>query len=175
MQVIKSIGRVMDIISGGTITGKVSACLGALLVAYFTPIVGLLITCFAFTTVDLVYGLKVAKRQCQKITSERGWRGTLRKLLDEFTIISLARLLEFTVLGEDGVFVLTGGVTVIIALTELWSILENLNTLDPKGPWRGLGKFLQKKGEDYTGVELKQKKDADNDNDVAAETQEIRL
>lgn len=53
----------MDVISGGTISGKVSACLGAMLLAYFTPIVGLLITCFAFTSVDLFYGIKVAKRQ----------------------------------------------------------------------------------------------------------------
>lgn len=160
----------MDIISGGTVFGKAAACLGALLVAYFTPIVGLLITCFAFTTVDLFYGLKVAKRQGQKITSEKGWKGTLKKILDEFTIISLARLLEFTVLGHDGVFVLTGGVTVIIALTELWSILENLNTLDPHGPWRGLGKFLRKKGEDYVGIKLKQEYNEHcNDNNAAAE------
>lgn len=158
----------MDVISGGTISGKVSACLGAMLLAYFTPIVGLLITCFAFTSVDLFYGIKVAKRQGQKITSERGWRGTLKKILDEFTIISLARLLEFTVLGHDGVFVLTGGVTVIIALTELWSILENLNTLDPKGPWRSLGKFLRKKGEIYIKTDLN-KDEHSNDNNVAAE------
>ena len=32
--------------------------------------------------------------------------------------------------------------------------IENLNTIDPKGPWRVLGKFLKKKGEDYTGIEL---------------------
>jgi hypothetical protein len=49
---------------------------------------------------------------------------------------------------------LTGGVTAIIALTEFWSVIENLNTIDPKGPWRVLGKFLRKKGEDYTGIEL---------------------
>lgn len=159
----------MDVISGGTITGKVLASLGAVTVAYFTPIVGLLITCFAFTSVDLFYGIKVAKRQGQKITSEKGWKGTLKKILDEFTIISLARLLEFTVLGHDGVFVLTGGVTVIIALTELWSILENLNTLDPKGPWRSLGKFLRKKGEAYIKVELnKDTNENSDDNSVAA-------
>ena len=64
----------------------------------------------------------------------------------EFAIIALARLLEFTVVGTTGVFVLTGGATVIITLTELWSILENLNTLYPNGPWRSLGKYLKKKG-----------------------------
>ena len=63
-------------------------------------------------------------------------------------------MLEFTVLGSTGVFVLTGGATVIIGLTELWSILENLNTLNPKGPWRSLSRFLKKKGEDYTGINI---------------------
>lgn len=57
-------------------------------------------------------------------------------------------------MDESGVFILTGGVTAIITLTEMWSILENLNTVDPNGPWRMLGKFLRKKGEDYTGIEL---------------------
>ena len=55
---------------------------------------------------------------------------------------------------SNGVFVLTGGVTIIVSLTELWSILENLNTLNPKGPWRALSQFLTKKGEDYTGIDL---------------------
>lgn len=54
------------------------------------------------------------------------------------TLIGLARLIEFTVLDYSGVFVLTGGITVIISLTELWSIIENLNTLYPKGPWKVL-------------------------------------
>jgi hypothetical protein len=76
------------------------------------------------------------------------------KLFDEFTIISLARLLESSVFGADDISILTGGTTIIIGLTELWSILENLNTLNPKGPWKALGKFLRKKGEDYIGTEI---------------------
>ena len=73
-------------------------------------------------------------------------------------------MLEFTVLGSAGVFVLTGGATVIIGLTELWSILENLNTLNPKGPWRALGKFLKKKGEDYTGINIEDNNDNNGTN-----------
>ena len=80
--------------------------------------------------------------------------GTLRKIRDEAIILALLHGLEWAVVDESGVFILTGGAAVIITLTELWSILENLNTLDPKGPWRMLGKFLRKKGEDYTGIEL---------------------
>jgi hypothetical protein len=62
--------------------------------------------------------------------------------------------LEYSVFGADQVFVLTGGITTIISLTEMWSILENLNTLNPHGPWKALGKFLKRKGEDYIGTEI---------------------
>lgn len=86
------------------------------------------------------------------------------KLFDEFTIISLARLLESSVFSADDISILTGGTTVIIGLTELWSILENLNTLNPKGPWKALGKFLRKKGEDYIGTEI-ELNNADTNND----------
>ena len=64
-------------------------------------------------------------------------------------------------------FVLTGGATVIICLTELWSILENLNTLDPDGPWKSIGIFLRKKGGEYTGIEINDKNnECDNNVDV---------
>lgn len=63
-------------------------------------------------------------------------------------------MIEFNILNDSSVFVLSGGITVIIALTELWSILENLNTINPDGPWKALGKFLKKKGEDYVGIKI---------------------
>lgn len=138
----------------GTWWGKTAIVIGSFLTAFYSPIVLLLITCFVFTVVDMCYGIKVACKFKKKIESHKSWKGTITKLADEFTIISLARLLEFAVLGSSGVFVLTGGATIIIGLTELWSILENLNTLDPKGPWRALGKFLKKKGEDHIGMEI---------------------
>lgn len=138
----------------GTWWGKAAIVIGSFLTAFYSPIVLLLITCFVFTVVDMCYGIKVACKFKKKIESHKSWKGTITKLTDEFTIISLARLLEFAVLGSSGVFVLTGGATIIIGLTELWSILENLNTLDPKGPWRALGKFLKKKGEDHIGMEI---------------------
>lgn len=91
------------------------------------------------------------------------------------TLIGLARLIEFTVLDYSGVFVLTGGITVIISLTELWSIIENLNTLYPNGPWKVLKAFLKKKGEDYTGIELDNLDDEhSNDNNVGHKPQKYR-
>lgn len=46
----------------------------------------------------------------------------------------------------------------------MWSIIENLNTVDPNGPWKIIGKFLKKKGEDYTGIELELNSDEHNVN-----------
>lgn len=177
MTFMQSIGHVwssiitaINSISGNTFVGKTIITIGALLTAYFTPIIGLLITCFATSLVDMVYGIQVAKMQHSKITSSKTRRGTWNKIKAEFAIIALARLLEFTVVGTTGVFVLTGGATVIITLTELWSILENLNTLYPNGPWRSLSKYLKKKGEAYTGIDLDFNKDDKHDNSNIKET-----
>lgn len=177
MTFMQSIGHVwsniitaINSISGNTFVGKTIIATGALLTAYFTPIIGLLITCFATSFVDMVYGIQVAKMQHSKITSSKTRRGTWNKIKAEFAIIALARLLEFTVVGTTGVFVLTGGATVIITLTELWSILENLNTLYPNGPWRSLSKYLKKKGEAYTGIDLDFNKDDKHDNSNIKET-----
>lgn len=150
--------------------GKLAIAGGALLTAYFTPIVGLLAACFGCSVVDMCYGIKVAHTQGRKVTSKRNWKGTLIKIKDEFTLILLAHLIEYAVLGADATLILSGGVTVIVTLTELWSILENLNTLNPDGPWKALGKFLKKKGEDYIGVEIDLNKDSNgNDNSMVAE------
>ena len=156
IHILNSIHSALNAITNNSILGKIGIITGSFITAIITPVVGLFIACFAFTVVDMIYGIKVAKRQHKKITSDKNWNGTIRKIIDEFTIIGLARLLEYVVLGSNGVFVLTGGVTVIVSLTELWSILENLNTLNPQGPWRALSAFLTKKGEDYTGINLEE-------------------
>jgi hypothetical protein len=51
-------------------------------------------------------------------------------------------------------YILTGGAALLISLTELWSILENMNTLNPYGPWKAISTFLRKKGNDYLGVDI---------------------
>lgn len=160
LDTIGSIWKMFQGLSAGTTSGKIAIALGSFITAFYSPIAALLICCFAFTIADMFYGIKVACKQKKKIESHKSWSGTLIKILDEWAIISLARLLEWSVLDQEKVFILTGGITVIIGLTELWSILENLNTLNPYGPWKALGKFLKKKGEDYIGTEI----DLQNDN-----------
>ena len=163
-QVFTSIAHMFEGFSAGTWYGKLAIALGSILTAFYSPIVALLVCCFAFTTVDMFYGIKVSRKFKRKIESHKSWSGTITKLLDEWIVISLARLLEMSVINSDGVFVLTGGATVIIGLTELWSILENLNTLNPHGPWKALGKFLKKKGEDYIGTEIEINDEHTDDN-----------
>ena len=155
--------NVLSTITQGSAFGSMLVGLGALLTAYITPITGLIVTCFALTMIDMFYGIAVAKKQKRKITSFKNWKGTLSKLQHELVLLGIARLIEFTVLGSTGVFVLTGGITVIVSLTELWSIIENLNTLYPHGPWKVLGAFLKKKGEEYVGMELDLDKNGNND------------
>lgn len=154
MSIISTISRMLNGLSHNTVLGKGLITAGALMTAYFTPIVGLLITCFTCSVVDMYYGIKVSKKQEKKITSRKNWKGTLVKIRDEFVLILLAHMIEFNIVDDSAMFILSGGITVIIALTELWSILENLNTLNPDGPWKALGKFLKKKGEDYVGITL---------------------
>lgn len=157
-------------LSGNTWFGKVAIAGGALLASYFTSIVGLLVACFSCSVVDMCYGIKVAIKKGKKITSKKNWKGTLVKVKDEFALILLAHLIEYVLFGADATLWLSGGITAIVTLTELWSILENLNTLNPDGPWRMLSKFLKAKGEEYTGIELDLNKDSDGNNDnVVAE------
>lgn len=161
-QTLQHIGAAINSITQGSMIGKWAVGLMSAVAAFITPIQYLLMICFAATIVDMFCGFRVARKFKQKIESGKNWSGTLRKLIDEFTILCLAHGLEWAVMDESGVFVLTGGATVIITLTEMWSILENLNTVDPNGPWRMLGKFLKKKGEDYTGIELDEDEHTDD-------------
>lgn len=172
MDILTSIQHTLDSISGNTWVGKILVGASSAAVAYFTPMIGLLITCLTATTIDMLYGMKVARRFGKKLTSKKNWKGTLNKIKDEFILISLSHLLEHVTMGTNGIFVLSGGVTVIITLTEIWSIIENLNTLDPDGPWKILGRFLKKKGEDFTGIDFDLSKDNehdDNDNTQSAQ------
>lgn len=147
----------------GTVIGNVLVGAAVSIAGFFAPIQDLLIICFATTIVDMICGIRVARKFKQKIESGKNWKGTLRKIIDEFTIIALAHGIEWSILDESGVFALTGGVTAIITLTEMWSILENLNTIDPDGPWKVLGKFLRKKTVDTFDITLDLNNNENND------------
>lgn len=167
--IIQSISNMFNGLSANTIIGKLAIATTTLAFSFFSPITGLLIACFCCSVIDMIYGIKVARKQHKKITSAKSWNGTLLKIRDEFVLILLAHLIEYVTFGGD-VCILSSGTTTIITLTELWSILENLNTLNPDGPWKSLGRFLKKKGEDYVGIEIDlNKQEHDNNNNVVIE------
>lgn len=173
MNILASIGNTFNTISNGTEIGKLAVAASAILVAYISPIVGLLVACFACSITDMIYGIKVAKRLGKKITSKKNWKGTLTKIKDEFTLILLAHLLEY-VIGYGDNFILSGGIAVIICLTEILSILENLNTLNPEGPWKPISKFLKKKGSDIMDIDDNIIQQNDDDNKLVNKQQKNR-
>lgn len=173
MNILASIGNTFNTISNGTEIGKLAVAASAILVAYISPIVGLLVACFACSITDMIYGIKVAKRLGKKITSKKNLKGTLTKIKDEFALILLAHLLEY-VIGCGDNFILSGGIAVIICLTEILSILENLNTLNPEGPWKLISKFLKKKGSDIMDIDDNIIQQNDDDNKLVTKQQKNR-
>lgn len=57
MDILNSIARVINVFGDNSFYGKLCVGASALATAYFTPTVGLLFSCFAFTIMDLVFGL----------------------------------------------------------------------------------------------------------------------
>ena len=140
-----------------------SLCASAFVSSFFIPLVPTVLTCFACILADMYYGIKVAIKQNKrgvpvKIDSHLGWTGTIKKLRDTMITLTLARGLDFYLLSQvtGDAKVLTTTLALIICITEFWSILENMNTLDPKGPWRIVGKLLKKKGSEYVGVNIEE-------------------
>lgn len=166
-----TISRIMESmikLSGDSQIAAVGVTGLAFLSNFFLPVMPVVLTCFGLSLFDLWYGLKVAKMQKTKLESRRTWNGTIKKLRDTLTIITAARGIELFILVNfiDSMF-LVGGVSLIIAMTEFWSILENLNTLNPKGPWRALGKFMRQKGSDALKMDLDKILNDDSTNNKA--------
>lgn len=154
--IFSSMSHVINIISNNSFAGKLMIGAGALATSFFTPIVGLIFACFALNIADLITGIKVSKKLGKKITSRKNWKGTITKILQESQLLVLLHIIEhfaFSAVGVDTTL-LTGGATILVCLTEMWSLLENLNTIHPDGPWSILKDLLVKKGEDLTGIEI---------------------
>lgn len=156
---INTINRIIDTLSrlcNSSIITQSGVIALAFLSNFFLPILPVVLTCFGISMIDLYYGLKIAKKSgC--IESRRAWEGTITKMKDVLIVLSAARGIELYILSSlvSGV-VLVGGIATIVAVTEVWSILENLNTLDPDGPWRVLSRFMKKKGEDVIGMDIEE-------------------
>ena len=59
---VQNIKNTINAITQGNMWSNITIGAGALLTAYITPIVGLLVTCFTLTVADMFYGIGVAKK-----------------------------------------------------------------------------------------------------------------
>lgn len=129
------------------LTGLMST-LSSFLVPIWTTLfaVGMLII------VDAVLGTMASMSFGNRFESRRLW-STIKKLGWSTMIICCAHLMDLYIITSlDAHLVeffagMIGGV-------ELWSMVENLQTLDPTGPWRIFGKFIRSKGEKYLDITI---------------------
>lgn len=98
-----------------------------LAVAFIAPLKGMLITLFILIIIDLLTGLLASFKKKQKITSAKLSRTITKTAIYFFTVFLVKGASEHVILNDD--IPLTTMVGSFIILTELQSILENLNKL----------------------------------------------
>lgn len=149
--------RILEWLQSNSFLRQVLVLCLAFVVDFFTPLAPILFSCYFAILVDNYYGVKVAVYQKRKIQSKYAWLGIVRKVRDTSIVLVLCNVIERFIIGPDSPFaLLTVFGAVIITLAELLSIVENLNTLNPDGPWRIFGAFLKKKGSDKLDVNLEE-------------------
>jgi len=100
--------------------------LGIGIVTIFAPIQAALIVALCLVVADLITGVIAAKKQKEAITSS-GIKRTVGKIVLYELAICLAFLCQQYLTGD--LFPASKLVTALVGLTELTSILENLNAI----------------------------------------------
>lgn len=59
---LEGIGNAINAMVNGSFIGKILVSAGAAITAFLAPIQWLLVICFATTTLDMIFGLRVAKK-----------------------------------------------------------------------------------------------------------------
>lgn len=129
------------------ITGTFSWVAGS-----FTPLWTVLFILLLIILVDAYLGGKIAFKNQKKFESRRLWK-TLRKFGWCGVIIWFANQIDANILASIDAH-LVEFFAGLIAGVELWSVIENLATLYPDGPWKLLNKFIRKKGEKYLDITI---------------------
>lgn len=94
--------------------------------AVLAPAKGMILTCFCLIVADLITGLLAAKRSKEPITS-RGFRRTTVKLFVYESAIILGYLTQTYLTGDS--IPVASIIAGFIGITELLSVLENLNII----------------------------------------------
>lgn len=124
----------------------------SILSTFFLPIwIPIVATCILIV-IDMILGIRVSLKKGEKIQSRKAWT-TIKKLCFSTMMISCGHLVDQYILTSFNAH-LVEGFAGIVAGVELWSMIENLHTLDPTGPWKLFSKFLKNKGEKYLDITI---------------------
>lgn len=114
-------------------------------VMVFAPIKATLVTVMVLTVVDLVLGIKASRKKRRKITSA-GLKRTIVKVLVYEAVVMLGFLTETHLTGDLIPVVKIMGC--YIGLTELTSILENIEAISGVSPIKKIIKKLNREEKD---------------------------
>jgi len=105
------------------------------LIAVFAPVKAAVLTAIVLVLADLITGLMAAHKRGDPITSS-GIKTTVAKIM----LYEVAILLGFLVQHylTEGILPVCNLITSVIGLTEITSILENLQTINPAVSWTSL-------------------------------------
>ena len=123
----------------------ISTALSSAVSTFFLPIWLPIVAVGILIIIDMILGIRVSLSNGEKIQSKKLCFSSLMiscgHLVDEYVLTSIdAHLVE--------------GFAGLVAGVELWSMVENLQTLDPTGPWKIFSKFIKRKGEKYLDITI---------------------
>lgn len=151
---VSTVNYFKELINDGPI--KFFTCVSTTLVSaistFFLPIWIPIVAVGILIIIDMILGIRVSLSKNDKIQSRKAW-ATLKKLYFSSLMISCGHLVDQYILTSFNAH-LVEGFAGLIAGVELWSMIENLHTLDPTGPWNLFEKFLKKKGEKYLDITI---------------------
>lgn len=130
----------------------VIAAIGSWCIGSFSPLWVILLLLLLLILADAFLGCKVSRQHKIKCESRRLWK-TLRKFGWCGAIVWFANRIDIDIFVSFDAH-LVEFFAGAIAGVELWSIIENLASLYPDGPWKILNKFIRSKGEKYLNITI---------------------
>ena len=158
------IEQMLPYITRNTTLNKTFIWLTSIAIGLTMPVLPMLMVCYVAMAIDTYYGIKVALALKNKVESRRTWTGLFKKVRDVSIIMLLLHAIELYIIGKDSMFAVVVVVfATLVCANEVLSIAENLNTIDPHGPWKVFGKYLKKKGTQTLDIDLEELTDKPND------------
>ena len=121
----------------------ISTALSSAVSTFFVPIWLPIVAVGILMIIDMILGIRVSLSNGERIQSRKFW-STVKKLCFSSLMISCGHLVDEYILTSIDAH-LVEGFAGLVAGVELWSMVENLQTLDPTGPWKNSASSLKEK------------------------------